>query len=98
MLAINWPFMHNQLWRTEEYGEFSGMISGKGNRSSQEKPAQVPLCQQQIPYDMTWFEPKSLQWVIHYHINIKYCYVMNTISFSFLMVTLLESLVRRRFP
>jgi hypothetical protein len=35
-----------------ECGEFSGM-SGRGNRSTQRKPAPVPLCSPQIPHDLT---------------------------------------------
>jgi hypothetical protein len=34
-------------------GEFGGMKIGRGNRSTQRKPAPVPLCPPQIPLDQT---------------------------------------------
>jgi hypothetical protein len=36
----------------DEYGAVGGMV-GRGNRSTQIKPAPVPLCQSQIPDDLT---------------------------------------------
>jgi hypothetical protein len=38
-------------------GEFGGMMLGRGNRSTLEKPAPVPLCQPQIPYALPGREP-----------------------------------------
>jgi hypothetical protein len=35
-------------------GAVSGMRTGGGNRSTQRKPAPVPLCPLQIPHDLTW--------------------------------------------
>jgi hypothetical protein len=34
-------------------GAMGGMKIGRGNRSSQRKPAPVPLCPPQIPHDLT---------------------------------------------
>jgi hypothetical protein len=34
-------------------GANGGMKIGRGNRSTQRKPAPVPLCSPQIPYDLT---------------------------------------------
>jgi hypothetical protein len=34
-------------------GEFGGMKSGRGNRSTRKKPAPAPLCPPQIPLDQT---------------------------------------------
>jgi hypothetical protein len=38
----------------DEREEVGGMRIGRGNRSTQRKPAPVPLCPPQIPYDLTW--------------------------------------------
>jgi hypothetical protein len=37
----------------DEYGAVSGMIIGRGNRSTRRKPAPVSLCPPQIPLDHT---------------------------------------------
>jgi hypothetical protein len=37
----------------DDCGPVSGMRIGKGNRSTQRKPAPVPLCKPQIPYNLT---------------------------------------------
>jgi hypothetical protein len=34
--------------------EVGGIIIGRGNRNIRRKPAPVPLCSPQIPYDLTW--------------------------------------------
>jgi hypothetical protein len=34
-------------------GAIGGMKIGRGNRSTERKPAPVPLCPQQIPHDLT---------------------------------------------
>jgi hypothetical protein len=36
-----------------EDGEFGGMKIGRGNPSTQRKPAPAPICPQQIPRDQT---------------------------------------------
>jgi hypothetical protein len=36
-----------------EDGEFGGMKTGSGNRSTRRKPAPAPLCPPQIPLDQT---------------------------------------------
>jgi hypothetical protein len=38
----------------DEYGEVGGIRIGRGNRSTWRKPAPVPHCPPQIPYDMNW--------------------------------------------
>jgi hypothetical protein len=45
-----------------EAGEFGGMITGRGNRSTRRKPAPVPLCPPQIPHDLTGREPGQPRW------------------------------------
>jgi hypothetical protein len=37
-----------------EYVAVSRMRIGRGNRNPRSKPALVPLCSAQIPYDLTW--------------------------------------------
>jgi hypothetical protein len=37
-----------------DYGVVGRMRIGRGNRSTQRKPAPVPLCPPQIPHDLTW--------------------------------------------
>jgi hypothetical protein len=43
-------------------GEFGGMKIGKGNRSTQRKPAPSPLCPPQIPLTRHGLEPGPPQW------------------------------------
>jgi hypothetical protein len=43
-----------QPWMIDEYGAFGGIRIGRGNQSTQRKPAPVPLCPPQIPHDLTW--------------------------------------------
>jgi hypothetical protein len=38
----------------DECGVVGRMTIGRGNRSTRRKPAPVPLCPPQIPYDLTW--------------------------------------------
>jgi hypothetical protein len=38
----------------DERGAVGGMRIGRGNQSTQRKPAPVPFCPPQIPYDLTW--------------------------------------------
>jgi hypothetical protein len=38
----------------DDYGAVGGMRISRGNRSTQRKPAPVPLCPPQIPHDLTW--------------------------------------------
>jgi hypothetical protein len=38
----------------EEYGAVGGLRIGRGNRSTQRKPAPMPLCPPQIPHDLSW--------------------------------------------
>jgi hypothetical protein len=35
------------------------MRIGRGNRSTQRKPAPVPLCPPQIPHDLTWARTRA---------------------------------------
>jgi hypothetical protein len=48
--VTNWPIVP----APDECGAVGGMRIGKGNRSIRRKPAPVPLCQPQIPHDLTW--------------------------------------------
>jgi hypothetical protein len=38
------------------------MMIGRRNRSSRRKPAPVPLCAPQIPYDLNGREPEPPRW------------------------------------
>jgi hypothetical protein len=40
-------------------GAVGGITIGKGNRSTQRKPASVPLCPPQIPHDLTWVRTRA---------------------------------------
>jgi hypothetical protein len=53
--ATNWPIVSAS--GDYEDGEISGMMIGRGNRSTRKKPAPVPLCPPQISHDLTLFEP-----------------------------------------
>jgi hypothetical protein len=57
--ATNWPT--EPAPGDYDDGEIGGMI-GKGNRSTRRKPALVPLCPPQIPYDLTGREPGPPRW------------------------------------
>jgi hypothetical protein len=49
--ATDWPMVP----APGDYdGEFGGMKTGRGNRSTRRKPAPAPLCPPQIPLDQTW--------------------------------------------
>jgi hypothetical protein len=37
----------------DDYGAVGGIRNGRGNRSTRRKPAPVPLCPSQTPYDLT---------------------------------------------
>jgi hypothetical protein len=43
----------------DECGAASGMITGRGNRSTRRKPAPVPLCPPQIQHDLTWARARA---------------------------------------
>jgi hypothetical protein len=43
-------------------GEIGGMMIGRGNRSTQRKPAPVPLCPPQTPHAVPGHESGPLQW------------------------------------
>jgi hypothetical protein len=58
--ATNWPIVPAP--GDYDDGEIGRMMIGKGNRSTRRKPATVPLCPSQIPYEMTGREPGSPQW------------------------------------
>jgi hypothetical protein len=60
MSATCWPTVPTP--GDYENGEFGGMMISKGNRSTQRKPAPVPLCPPQIPHDLTKREPGPLRW------------------------------------
>jgi hypothetical protein len=64
--GVGWDWVHLVLWTLfgplyqprmiddDECEVVGGMRIGRGNRSTQRKPAPVPLCPQQIPHDLTW--------------------------------------------
>jgi hypothetical protein len=60
MSATNWPILPGP--GDNEDGEFGGMITGRGNRSTSRKPAPVPLCPPQIAHALTWREPGRPRW------------------------------------
>jgi hypothetical protein len=43
----------------DECGTVGGMKIGRGNRSTQRKPAPVPLCPPQISHDLTWAQTRA---------------------------------------
>jgi hypothetical protein len=49
--ATNWPIVPAP---DDECGAFSGMRTGRRNRSTRRKPAPMPLCPPQIPHDLVW--------------------------------------------
>jgi hypothetical protein len=65
-LAVWWGWAHLVHWQLfgllyrpqmmhdDERGAVGGMRIGRGNGSTQRKPAPVPLCPSQIPHDLTW--------------------------------------------
>jgi hypothetical protein len=54
--SIDLPRMLN------EYGEFSGMRIGRGNRGTRRRLSPVPLCPRQIPCDDLGFNPRRRGW------------------------------------
>jgi hypothetical protein len=58
--ATSWPIVPAPV--DYEDGEFGGMMIGKGNRSTQRRPAPVLLCPLQIPHDLTGREPRPPWW------------------------------------
>jgi hypothetical protein len=60
MSATNWPTVPAP--GDYEYGEFGAIKIGRGNRSTRRKPAPVPLCPPQIPYELTGREPGPPLW------------------------------------
>jgi hypothetical protein len=49
--ATIWPIVPAP---DDECGVVDGMRIGRGNRSTQRKPASEPLCPPKIPHDLTW--------------------------------------------
>jgi hypothetical protein len=49
--ATEWPIL--PALGDYDDGEFGGMKTGRGNQSTQRKPAPTPLCPPQIPLDQT---------------------------------------------
>jgi hypothetical protein len=49
--ATEWPIVSAP--GDYDDGEFGGMKTGRGNRSTRRKPAPAPLCPPQIPLDQT---------------------------------------------
>jgi hypothetical protein len=41
-------------------GKAVGVMIGRGNRSTRRKPASLPLCPPQIPYDPTWARTRAV--------------------------------------
>jgi hypothetical protein len=67
---VGWDWVHlvrqpltgllYQPWMTDdERGAVSEMRIGRGNRSTQRKPAPVPLCPSQNPHDLTWAQTQA---------------------------------------
>jgi hypothetical protein len=50
----------------DDCGAIGGMKTGRENRSTRTKPAPVPLCSPQIPYDLTQpgLEPGPPRWEV----------------------------------
>jgi hypothetical protein len=56
-----WPVfgLLYQSRMVDECGAVGGMRIDRGNRSTRRKPATVPLCPPQIPYDLTWARTRA---------------------------------------
>jgi hypothetical protein len=50
---------HNDDDDYSEYASVDGMRIGKGNQSTQRKPAPVPLFPSQIPHNMIWYQTQT---------------------------------------
>jgi hypothetical protein len=48
-----WPILQPQMIDEGDCGAIGGMKVGRGNRSTQRKPAPAPFCPPQIPLDQT---------------------------------------------
>jgi hypothetical protein len=62
-LEVQWGWVHlvrRPRMIDHECGAVGGMRIGRGNRSTRRKPAPVPLCQQQIPHDLTWARTRAV--------------------------------------
>jgi hypothetical protein len=42
-----------------DFAAIGGMTTDRGNRSTRRKPAPVPLCPPQIPYNLTWARTRA---------------------------------------
>jgi hypothetical protein len=58
--ATNWSIVRAP--DDYETGEFGEMMIDRGNRSTRRKPATVPRCPTQIPYDLPGREPGPPRW------------------------------------
>jgi hypothetical protein len=58
--ATEWPVVSAP--GDYDAGEFCVMKIGRGNRSTQRKPAPAPLCAPQIPLARPGLEPRPPQW------------------------------------
>jgi hypothetical protein len=59
-LATEWPIVAAPGECDD--GEFGGMKSGRGNRSTRRNPAPATLCPPQIPLARPGLEPGPLRW------------------------------------
>jgi hypothetical protein len=51
--------LYQPIMIDDECGAVDGMRIGRGNWSTQRKPASVPLCPPQIPHDLTWARTRA---------------------------------------
>jgi hypothetical protein len=67
-----------------EDGEFGGMLIGRGNGSTQRKPAPVPLCPPQIPHDLIGCKPGRLTaWTMAQPLKMHFGLHVNCLLFNF---------------
>jgi hypothetical protein len=60
---VRWPLiglLYQPRMIDNECGAIRRMRTNRGNRSTQRKPAPVPLCPPQIPHDMTWARTRAV--------------------------------------
>jgi hypothetical protein len=57
--ATEWPIVPAPGDCDDDDGEFGGMKTGRGNRSTRRKPTPAPLCPPQIAHDQTQAQTRA---------------------------------------
>jgi hypothetical protein len=93
--ATVWLLYQTRMIDDDECEAVGGMRIGRGNRSTQRKPAPAPLCPPQIPHNLTWARTRAATvgsrrltaWAIAqlrygiYSTNLPICKVTSTVEF-----------------